>query len=54
MTAQNQPSVYAKAIQYQLKSIVNPVPVYANFNRNFQNEPSDSYPYNNHDHAAIF
>lgn len=39
MTTQNQPSVYAKAIQYQLKTIVNPVPVYANFNRNFQNEP---------------
>jgi hypothetical protein len=30
---------YAKAIQYQLNSIINPVPVYANFNRNFATEP---------------
>lgn len=30
---------YAKAIQYQLTGIVNPVPVYAAFNRNFANQP---------------
>jgi len=37
--SQNNIVDYAKAIQYQLKSIVNPVPVYANFNRNFASEP---------------
>ena len=41
MTQQN-PSIYAQAIQYQLQSIVGSgVPVYANFNRNWidvQNE----------------
>lgn len=36
--SQNQPSVYAKAIQAQLASIVDPVPVYALFNRNFATE----------------
>lgn len=35
MATQNNPSVYAQAIQYQLSGIVTPVPVYANFNRNF-------------------
>lgn len=30
---------YGKAIQYQLSQIVNPVPVYAAFNRNFANQP---------------
>lgn len=30
---------YGKAIQYQLAGIVNPVPVYAAFNRNFANQP---------------
>lgn len=38
--SQNNPSVYAQAIQAQLSSIVTPVPVYANFNRNFAVEPS--------------
>jgi hypothetical protein len=33
--SQNNPANYAKAIQFQLASIVTPVPVYANFNRNF-------------------
>jgi len=33
--SQNNPADYAKAIQFQLASIVTPVPVYANFNRNF-------------------
>jgi hypothetical protein len=37
--SQNNIVDYAKAIQYQLKSIVNPIPVYANFNRNFASEP---------------
>lgn len=37
--SQNNIVTYAKAIQYQLKSIVNPIPVYANFNRNFASEP---------------
>jgi hypothetical protein len=38
--SQNNPSVYAQAIQAQLTSIVTPIPVYANFNRNFATEPS--------------
>ena len=33
--SQNNPAVYAQAIQYQLAAIVTPVPVYANFNRNY-------------------
>lgn len=37
--SQNNPADYAKAIQNQLASIVTPVPVYANFNRNFATQP---------------
>jgi hypothetical protein len=37
--SQQNPSVYAAAIQYQLASIVTPIPVYANFNRNWATEP---------------
>lgn len=37
--SQNNPADYAKAIQFQLASIVTPVPVYANFNRNFATQP---------------
>lgn len=37
--SQNNPADYAKAIQYQLSSIVAPVPVYANFNRNYATQP---------------
>lgn len=33
--SQNNPYVYAEAIQYQLADIIDPVPVYANFNRNY-------------------
>ena len=33
--AQNNPSIYAQAVQYQLASIFSPVPVTANFQRNF-------------------
>ena len=39
MTTQNNVVQYGKAIQYQLSQIVNPVPVYAAFNRNFANQP---------------
>jgi hypothetical protein len=39
MAAQNNVVQYGKAIQYQLSQIVNPVPVYAAFNRNFANQP---------------
>jgi hypothetical protein len=39
MTTQQNPVQYAKAIQYQLASIVSPVPVYAAFNRNFATQP---------------
>lgn len=35
MTTQNNPSQYATAIQAQLTEIADPVPVYANFNRNY-------------------
>lgn len=35
MSTQQNPTVYAQAIQAQLASIVDPVPVYALFNRNF-------------------
>jgi hypothetical protein len=37
--AQNNPVQYGKAIQYQLQSVVTPVPVYAAFNRNFATQP---------------
>jgi hypothetical protein len=39
MATQQNPVQYSKAIQYQLNSIVTPVPVYATFNRNFATEP---------------
>ena len=39
MTTQNNPYVYAEAIQYQLADIVTPVPVYSNFNRNYAKQP---------------
>ena len=39
MTTQQNPVVYGKAIQYQLQSIVTPVPVYATFNRNYATQP---------------
>lgn len=35
MATQNNPSTYAQAIQYELADTFSPVPVYANFNRNF-------------------
>ena len=40
MTTQQSIVVYAQCIQNQLAATVNPVPVYANFNRNFANEPT--------------
>ena len=39
MATQNNVIQYGKAIQYQLSEIVDPVPVYAAFNRNFANQP---------------
>lgn len=39
MSTQQNPSQYAAAIQYTLTQTVNPVKVYANFNRNFATEP---------------
>lgn len=39
MSSQNNPVDYAEAIQYQLASIVTPVPVYALFNRNYATQP---------------
>jgi len=35
MSTQQNPTQYAECIQWQLSSIVSPVPVYANFNRNW-------------------
>lgn len=40
MTTQLNPVNYAETIQYQLSSIVDPIPVYANFNRNYSKQPS--------------
>jgi hypothetical protein len=39
MANQNNPVVYAQAIQAQLTSVVAPVPVYASFNRNYATQP---------------
>ena len=39
MSTQQNPSVYAQCIQYQLANIVSPVPVYALFNRNYATQP---------------
>ena len=39
MTTQQNIATYAQAIEAQLKSTVNPVPVYALFNRNFATQP---------------
>jgi hypothetical protein len=39
MSVQQNPAIYAECIQYQLANIVAPIPVYANFNRNFASEP---------------
>lgn len=35
MATQQNVNDYAKAIQWQLSDIISPIPVYANFNRNF-------------------
>jgi hypothetical protein len=37
--AQTNPVIVGQAIQYQLSSVVAPVPVYAAFNRNFATQP---------------
>lgn len=39
MSVQQNPTVYATAIQNKLSQVVAPVKVYANFNRNFATEP---------------
>ena len=39
MATQQNVNQYAKAIQAQLSGIISPVPVYANFNRNFATQP---------------
>lgn len=39
MATQQNVNQYAKAIQAQLSAIISPVPVYANFNRNFATQP---------------
>ena len=38
-TNQNNPLLYASGIQAQLTTIFTPIPVYANFNRNWATEP---------------
>ena len=40
MSVQQNPLDYAVAIQAQLTTTVSPVPVYANFNRNYATEPT--------------
>ena len=37
--SQNNPKVYGDAIQYQLSTVVTPVPVFASFNRNWATIP---------------
>ncbi len=39
MTTQLDPSIYAQCIQWQLADIMSPIPVYANFNRNYASQP---------------
>lgn len=39
MASQLDPSAIGRAVQAQLAGIVTPVPVYANFNRNFATQP---------------
>ena len=39
MSVQQNPVQYAQAIQAQLTEVFSPVPVYANFNRNWSTEP---------------
>lgn len=39
MSVQQNPVQYAQAIQAQLTSVFDPVPVYANFNRNWATQP---------------
>jgi hypothetical protein len=39
MSVQQNPIQYAENIQWQLAGIVSPVPVYANFNRNWATQP---------------
>jgi hypothetical protein len=39
MSTQNNPKVIADAVQFQLSSILTPVPVYNSFNRNYAKEP---------------
>ena len=39
MATQNNPVLYAEAIQYQLADVCDPVPVYASFNRNYATQP---------------
>lgn len=40
MTTQQNPSVYAECIQYQLQSICGAIPVYSNFNRDYATQPT--------------
>jgi len=40
MATQQNVNQYAKAIQAQLSGIISPIPVYANFNRNFATQPN--------------
>jgi len=39
MSTQQNPSIYAQCIQWSLADILSPVPVYANFNRNYATQP---------------
>jgi hypothetical protein len=39
MATQQNVNDYAQSIQWQLSDIISPVPVYANFNRNFATQP---------------
>jgi hypothetical protein len=39
MATQQNVNDYAQSIQWQLSDIISPIPVYANFNRNFATQP---------------
>ena len=51
---QNSAIDYGKAIQYQLASIVNPIPVYSAFNRNWATEPKFIVWYLRNVHQPVY
>ena len=54
MSVQQNPIVYGEAIQYELSNVVNPIPVYASFNRNFATQPAFLTWYLRNVHQPVF